>query len=192
MNKNLKSIIEADLYRNTGNKRISMLYFWGKDYSTCSFLIKLRKCNYHFNNRNKSVISKVLFPYYKYLWKKSSVKLGIEIDYRSSIGRGLRLPHRGGIVVHKDAVIGDNCEIMQCVTIGNNLLKSRDAVATIGNGTILCAGCKIIGSVQIGNNVVVGANAVVSKNLPDNCIAAGVPAAVIKTLSDNVAINTDY
>lgn len=97
----------------------------------------------------------------------------------------MRLPHwAGGIIIHNNAIIGENCEIMQGVTIGNNALKSRNDVATIGDNVTLCAGCKVIGNVKIGNNVIVGANTVVVKDIPDNVIVAGVPAKIIKHLYD--------
>ena len=49
----------------------------------------------------------------------------------------------------------------------------------IGNNVLLFAGAKIIGNVRIGNNVVVGANAVVTHDVPDNAVVVGIPAKVI-------------
>lgn len=51
---------------------------------------------------------------------------------------------------------------------------------TIGDNVVVYAGAKIIGGVHIGNNVIIGANAVVTKDVPDNCVVAGVPARIIK------------
>ncbi|ACK98051.1 serine acetyltransferase [Bacillus cereus G9842] len=42
-------------------------------------------------------------------------------------------------------------------------------------------GAKILGPVSIGNNVVIGANAVVLKDIPDNCMVVGIPAKIVKT-----------
>lgn len=86
----------------------------------------------------------------------------------------------GGLVIHANAVIGENCEIMQGVTIGNNALKSREEVAVIGNNVTLCAGSKVIGHVTVGDNVVVGANSVVVKDIPKNAIVGGIPAKIIR------------
>jgi serine O-acetyltransferase len=44
----------------------------------------------------------------------------------------------------------------------------------------ICTGAKILGPVRIGNNVIIGANAVVVKDVPDNCVVAGVPARIIR------------
>lgn len=103
------------------------------------------------------------------------------------------MPHyAGGIVIHPNVVIGENVEIMQGVTIGNNIMKDRYAVAKVGSNVILSSGCKIIGAVNIGNNVIIGANAVVTHDIPSNCIVAGVPARIIKDNVVPVIINCDY
>ena len=46
------------------------------------------------------------------------------------------------------------------------------------------AGAKLVGNIEIGNNVVIGAGAVVSRDIPDNSVAVGVPARVIKTTEE--------
>lgn len=127
---------------------------------------------------------------YCYLkFQKIQKNCGVELNQHTRIGYGLRLPHRGGIVIHPQAVIGNNCEIMQGVTIGNNILKSRDDVAVIGDEVLLCTGAKIIGGVHIGNTVVVGANAVVTKDIPNHTVVAGIPAKEIRTCDDRFVIN---
>lgn len=57
---------------------------------------------------------------------------------------------------------------------------------TIGNDVWIGANCTIVGGVTIGNNVVVAAGAVVTKNVPDNCLVGGVPAKVIKPLENDL------
>ena len=122
------------------------------------------------------------FPYQKKYYKLA-FRFGYEIPISTQMGSGLRLPHwGGGLVIHNKTVIGEHCEIMQGVTIGNNALKSRDEVAVIGNNVTLCAGCKIIGNKRIGNNSIIGANAVVTKDVPDYSVVAGVPAKIIRVL----------
>ncbi len=79
--------------------------------------------------------------------------------------------------------IGKNCTIYQQVTVGN----SGGHYPTIGDNVSICAGAKVLGGVKVGNNVTIGANAVVTKDVPDNAIVAGVPARVIgfNTSGDN-------
>ncbi len=71
--------------------------------------------------------------------------------------------------------MGQNCLIFQGVTIG----VGTSGIPRIGNNVILSSGAKIIGGITIGNNVTIGANAVVTKDVPDNSIAVGIPAKVI-------------
>jgi serine O-acetyltransferase len=106
---------------------------------------------------------------------------------QTSIGSGTRFAYGGiGVVIHKRAVIGTNCMIGTNVTIGGRS-QSKD-VPVIGNNVIVSTGAKVLGGIKIGNNCVIGANAVVIKDVPDNCVAAGVPAKVIK---DNIDLK-DY
>lgn len=101
------------------------------------------------------------------------------IPYGFKAGKGLVLGYGGlGIVLHFRSEVGEYCHIDQGVTIGGTSKKYE--VPTLGNNVYVGAGAKIIGPVKIGNNVVIGANAVVVKDVPDNCLIAGVPAKIIK------------
>jgi len=114
------------------------------------------------------------------LWKWSrlrhvfwSVITGSEIDANAKIGKGLTLPHPNGVIVHRNAVIGDDCIIMQQVTIGQ--LAEEDA-PVIGSGVYIGAGAKVLGRVCVGDHARIGANAVVLCDVPPNWTAVGVPA----------------
>jgi len=88
--------------------------------------------------------------------------------------------------------IGDNVMVAHGASIitGAHLygdgIVMRDTLETrhveIGNNVWVGAGARIIGSVSIGSNIVIGANAVVVKNIPDNTVAVGVPAKIIKEI----------
>ena len=149
-----------------------------------NLLIHFRICHYLVYLEKKNVLLLLLYYIILFRYKRLQIYCGIEISQLTHIGYGLRLPHRGAIVVHPQVIMGNNCEIMTCVTIGNNILKNRDAVATIGDNVLIATGVKIIGKVTIGNNVIIGSNAVVNKNVPDNVIVAGVPARIIKENKD--------
>lgn len=71
-----------------------------------------------------------------------------------------------------DVIIGDFCEICPNVSISGN--------CEIGEMTFIGTGAIILPKVKIGQNVIIGAGAVVTKDIPDNCIAVGTPAKVIK------------
>ena len=59
--------------------------------------------------------------------------------------------------------------------------------AIIGDNFVAFAGSKIIGNVNIGNNVVVGANAVVTKDIPDNAVVVGAPAKIINYNEEEIS-----
>ena len=98
------------------------------------------------------------------------------IELGTKIGKGLFLAHPISIVISCKSIIGDYVWIHQDVTIGNMYGKGSPI---IGNNVLLFAGAKIIGNVRIGNNVVVGANAVVTHDVPENAVVVGIPAKVI-------------
>lgn len=92
------------------------------------------------------------------------------------IGRRLILEHGGnGIVIHPDVEIGDDFRVFHQVTIG---LKDG-GVPKIGSNVFIGPGAKLFGKITIGDNVKIGANAVVTKSIPDNCTAVGIPAKII-------------
>lgn len=112
------------------------------------------------------------YNHYKY-------KYGISIPFFTQIGKGFYIGHFGCIVVNQGTVIGNNVNISQGVTIGATNRGDKAGVATIGDGVYIGPGAKIIGAIQVGNNVAIGANAVVTHDVPDNAVVAGVPARVI-------------
>lgn len=106
-----------------------------------------------------------------------SVVSGADIPLNLNIGGGISMPHANGIVIHPSAVIGVNCLIHQQVTLG---VKRHEAKAPTLLGHVdIGAGPKIIGNIIIGKHALIGANSVVTKDVPDFAIVAGVPARVI-------------
>lgn len=101
------------------------------------------------------------------------------IPYQADIGEGTIIGYQGlGVVIHKRCVIGNNCHISQNVTLGGT--SGIYEVPVIGNNVEIGAGANIIGPVHIGDNAVIGAGAVVITDIPNNAVAVGVPAKVIK------------
>lgn len=78
--------------------------------------------------------------------------------------------------------IGKNFVFRHLTTIGNKIDGRNDLVPTIGDNVTLGANVIIIGDIQVGDNVIVGAGSVITKDVPSNCIVAGNPAKVIRTL----------
>lgn len=99
------------------------------------------------------------------------------ISYQTTIGPGVRIAHPYATVLNAES-IGANFSCIQCSTIG----KKGEKRPIIGDNVSLGANVVIIGDVKIGNNVVIGAGSVVVKDIPDNSVAVGNPARVIKVL----------
>ena len=109
------------------------------------------------------------------------------IPCECEIGRGTKLGYGGiAIVIHKDAKIGKNCIIGTCVTIGGN--KANDSVPVIEDSCYIASGAKIFGTVTIGKESFIGANSVVTRDVPPKSLVSGIPGKVIKK---NININ-DY
>ncbi len=100
----------------------------------------------------------------------ANILSGVKISNSVSIGK-CPLIYYNSLITH-DVIIGDFVEISPGVTILGR--------AIIGNLVHLGAGSIILPNVSVGNNVVIGAGSVVTKNIPDNCVAVGVPANIIK------------
>lgn len=140
-------------------------------------LLLLIRLGAYLRSKN-NVFSKMLYIMVALIHRHYSYKTGIQIPIRTKLGGGLKISHYSGIVINADAKIGEGLHIYQGVTIGSTA-GPKGGIPVIGDNVILCAGAKVIGNVRIGNNVVVGANAVVIRDVPDNCVVAGVPAKVI-------------
>lgn len=107
------------------------------------------------------------------------------IPYQAVIGEGTVLGYQAlGTVIHKRCVIGKNCRISQNVTLGGT--SGFYEVPILGDNVEVGVGANIIGPVCIGNNVTIGAGAVVLNDLPDDCVAVGVPAKIVKYKDENI------
>lgn len=103
-----------------------------------------------------------------------------KIPYQAKIGRGSTFGYGGmGVVIHSKSIIGVNCTICQQVSMGGN--SRFPEVPVIGNNVYIAKGSIVMGGITIGNNVTIGANAVVTKPIPDNAIVAGVPTKILRT-----------
>jgi serine O-acetyltransferase len=91
---------------------------------------------------------------------------GIEIHPGALIGRRVVIDHGMGVVIGETAVIGDDVLMYHGVTLGGRELTRDKRHPTIGNNVIIGAGAKLIGAIKIGDAASVGANAIVTKDVP--------------------------
>ncbi|PHR95613.1 MAG: serine acetyltransferase [Blastopirellula sp.] len=122
------------------------------------------------------LLSHLLKIIYRIAWFILSTIYGISINPISEIGPGFYIGHYGGIFVR--AKIGSNCSIGQGVTFGSKGAGKSNGWPTVGDNVYVGAGAKIIGAITIGKGSVIGANAVVTKDVPENSLAVGIPARI--------------
>lgn len=115
---------------------------------------------------------------------------GIELPRSAQIGRRLKIPHQGAIVVSPESRLGDDCLIRQSVTVGrfNRGRKRKPPYApTIGNGVELGAGAVVVGGITIGDRARIGPNAVVMMDVPAGGSAFAAPAKIMGPLGGGPA-----
>lgn len=122
-------------------------------------------------------LRKVFSLIYWILYKLIQILTGIELPCEVEIGHNFVIDHFGGIIISGYAKFGDNCRIRNGVVVGLQRVEDPAAPA-IGNNVDIGAGAKVLGRISIGNNVAIGANAVVITDVPDDCVAIGVPAVI--------------
>lgn len=120
----------------------------------------------------------ILRAYYRLRYHHLSLKLGFSIPCDVA-GPGLALVHYGTIIISTGCRIGKDCRIHAGVNIGAN--AGGTEAATIGDGVYIGPGAKLIGAVKVGSGSVIGANAVVTHDVPENVTVAGVPAKIINS-----------
>lgn len=117
----------------------------------------------------------------RFLEARLQLKYGIFVSRRAVFPRTLDLKHPTGVVIGEGVIIGENVSIYQNVTLGG--ARSGDwkdnNYPTIGDGTTIFAGAVVIGKISIGRNCVIGANSVVTRSIPDNSTAVGIPARIV-------------
>jgi serine O-acetyltransferase len=138
----------------------------------------LRKVEYLENCRNNP-LDKIVCLQARFSLQKLSMKLGFVIA-RNVFGPGLSIAHGGPIIVHLKAVVGENCRIDRCASIGSIYYPTAPPI--IGNNVFIGPGAVINGDIEIADGIAIGANSYVNKSFKEPGITiAGCPA---KKISD--------
>lgn len=110
------------------------------------------------------------------------VNCSILQDIKDLKRRGTQFLHPVGIVIAPEVKIGDNCLIMQNVTIGYGMSEKGQGYPEIGSNVKIFAGAVIIGGIKVGDGAIIAANSVVTKDVEPNTMVAGAPAVFKKKL----------
>lgn len=173
----MNKLIKSDLYRYMGSTNLrSFLYCYRKE-AGFRFTVAYRCVN-------SSGLTKVLGII---LWLTRNKQL-IQIQRETKIGYGLYISHGGPVVVNPTAIIGNNCNLSQFVTIGSNEANA----AVIGDNVYIGPNCCIVENVKIGDNVTIGAGSVVTKDLPSNSTCAANYAKVLNYNNPGRYIQNKY
>lgn len=104
---------------------------------------------------------------------------GIEIHPGATIGRGVMIDHGMGVVVGETAIVGDDCNIFQGVTLGGTGKESGKRHPTLERGVTVGVGASVLGAITIGEGSKIGAGSVVLRDMPPHATAVGIPARVV-------------
>ena len=114
---------------------------------------------------------------------------GIEIHPKAKIGKNLFIDHGMGVVIGETSDIGDNVTIYHAVTLGgispsidSNEQRNVKRHPTLKNNVVVGSGAQVLGPIIVGENAKIGANAVVTKDVPENSVMVGIPAKNIGTV----------
>ena len=183
-------LIRTDLYRAGGSysfREFVREFLFNIGFKYC-FWMRLCSCLYP---SRFGLVGVFYYPARVILYR-CSIKYGIDIRFETKIDKGFYIGHYGGIVVNDGAIIGKNCNISHGVTIGRTS-RGNIGVPIIGDNVYIGPGAKIIGKIKIGNDVAIGANSVVTKDIPDHAVVVGIPARVISMKGSLGYINNiDY
>ena len=103
----------------------------------------------------------------------------IEIHPGATIGRRFFIDHGAGVVIGETAIVGDDVLMYHQVTLGGTSLEAVKRHPTIGNGVLLGMGAKVLGNITVGDGARIGANAVVTRDVPPDTSVIGVPGRIL-------------
>jgi serine O-acetyltransferase len=168
MNEFLQSIIDRD---PAAKSKLSIIL----TYPGVKAVILHRITNF-FSVAKFHLIARIISQFSRFL-------TGIEIHPAAKIGKNFFVDHGMGVVIGETSEIGDNVTIYHMVTLGGispsiNSDNQRQVKRhpTLKDNVVIGSGAQVLGPITVGENAKVGANAVVTKDVPANAVMVGIPA----------------
>ena len=168
MNDFLQSIIDRD---PAAKSKISLIL----TYPGVKAVFFHRVANF-FSTAKFDLIARIISQFSRFM-------TGIEIHPRAKIGKNLFIDHGMGVVIGETSEIGDNVTIYHMVTLGgiapsinSNDQRNVKRHPTIENEVVIGSGAQVLGPVTVGCCAKIGANAVITKDVPEKAVMVGIPA----------------
>jgi serine O-acetyltransferase len=168
MEKFLQSIIDRD---PAAKSKLSLIL----TYPGVKAVFFHRIANF-FSTAKFDLIARIISQFSRFL-------TGIEIHPKAKIGQILFIDHGMGVVIGETSEIGDNVTIYHMVTLGgiapsinSNDQRNIKRHPTIEDEVVIGSGAQVLGPVRVGRCAKIGANAVVTKDVPENAVMVGIPA----------------
>lgn len=162
-------------YKKYGGNFISVVFFTQGFWA----IFQYRIANFVFRRIKLPVLRQFLLLLCL-LWQKViEMTTGISIPASVTIGESFYIGHFGGIILNSNAVIGNNCNISQGVTIGVSGVGERRGVPVIGNNVYIGANAVVVGKIIVNENAVIGACSLVTSDVPSKGVMSGVPAVCV-------------
>ena len=175
MNKYLQSIIDRD---PAAKSKLSLIL----TYPGVKAIFFHKVANF-FATAKFDLVARIISQFSRFL-------TGIEIHPKAKIGKNLFIDHGMWVVIGETSEIGDNVTIYHMVTLGgispsinSDSQRQIKRHPTLMNNVVIGSGAQILGPVIVGENAKVGANAVVTKDVPNNAVMIGIPAMNVGTSS---------
>lgn len=165
------TFISSDLFRYEGSSSLKLFLKLFLKNHFFRFQVYLRM------TKSKNFLTSCFF---KVLKVGIGKKVNVQLSHHVVIGYGLYIPH-GNIVVNAQTTIGNNCSLLQFVSIG---AIHNNPAASIGDNVYIGPNTNIVGTINIGDNSVLGAGTVAAKDIASGVVVVGSPAKVIKKILD--------
>ena len=179
MNEYLESIIERDPAAKS--KLAVILTYPGVK------AVLMHKIANFFAIANFDLIARIISQFSRFM-------TGIEIHPKAKIGKNLFIDHGMGVVIGETSDIGDNVTIYHMATLGgiSPSINSDDQRnikrhPTLEDNVVVGSGAQILGPIIIGKNSLIGSNSVVTKNVPEKSVMAGIPARRVVMLQKDLS-----
>jgi serine O-acetyltransferase len=123
----------------------------------------------------------VLSIVYRVLQRRA-VRGGVELHDTAVVGRRIRIPHAGAIVLHRYGVIGDDCMIRHNVTLGRARTGSgrHEDFPTLGRAVNVGVGAVVMGEIIVGDEARIGPNSLVTTDVPDGAMVISPRSRILK------------